>query len=107
MGMQKNILIDDDHTAVICDFGLSDLSRLLNVVSPDMASASEEIERYKAHELFYSRNNRNPTPSYESDVYSLGCVIHEVRTVARIWYGLFLITIFRSSSTTSAPLTSS
>jgi len=35
-------------------------------------------ERYKAPELFISRDNRRPVATFEGDIYSFGCVILEV-----------------------------
>jgi serine/threonine protein kinase len=103
MIVQRNILIDDERTALISDFGLSDLSKMWSAVSMDTMSPYGENERYNAYEIFPSRNNRDPKPSYESDVYSLGCVIHEVRPTGWHISREPRITNIHSSSTASAP----
>lgn len=79
MDDQKNIMIDELRVAQLCDFGLSEIAKLTGPASMPTTSPYGETERYRAHELFPSKKNRHPKPSYASDVYALGCVIHQVR----------------------------
>jgi len=74
---QGNVLIDDNFTARLCDFGL------VRVIHQDgaktgttTATAHHGTVRYLAHELV---NDPNPRPpSTASDVHALGCIGLEV-----------------------------
>jgi serine/threonine protein kinase len=76
--LQHNILIGDDGRGQLCDFGLV---RLFDWQGPRGLTTTTPYGgtlKYKAYELFRSEGNRNPLPTFASDVYALGCVIYEV-----------------------------
>jgi serine/threonine protein kinase len=76
---QKNVLVDKDGVAKLCDLGLVRLvdwegSRGLTTTSPYTGTAL-----YKAPELFISLVNRIPVATFEGDIYAIGCILLEVR----------------------------
>ena len=76
--MKSNILIDSNRSARIADFGLTSLLRhpsiSISVTAPSWGGTLQRM----APELFDGMTS----PSRESDIYSLGMVIYEVRYVA-------------------------
>lgn len=75
-----NVLVDKYGVGKLCDFGLVRLpywqdSAGMNTTTPYTGSTP-----YKAPELFASRENRFPVATFEGDIYSLGCVMLEVRS---------------------------
>jgi serine/threonine protein kinase len=74
--MQKNILVSDCGRALIADFGIS-----LIVVSMKLPSTqlSNGTMRWMAPELFKDDGENIPSMTLQSDVWSLGCVLYEVR----------------------------
>ncbi|KIM29317.1 hypothetical protein M408DRAFT_68273, partial [Serendipita vermifera MAFF 305830] len=72
-----NVLIDDCGVAKLCDFGLVRLVNWHGAAGMTTTTPYTGTELYKAPELFMSRENRHPVATFESDIYSLGCVILE------------------------------
>jgi len=73
-----NILVDDDGTALIADFGLATISVDLNTVPlSGTAVSSVGTVRWTSPELLFGWN---PAPTQESDSYSLGMLTYEVLT---------------------------
>jgi serine/threonine protein kinase len=77
---QANVLVGDDGVAKLCDFGLVRLAEWEGPAGMTTTSVYTGTERYKAPELFISSENRHPLASFEGDIYSLGCIMLEVRT---------------------------
>lgn len=67
-----NVLIDDDGTPQICDFGL--ISIILEEETSGMTTTSPftGTDRYLAYELLHDREQILPTIS--SDIFALGCI---------------------------------
>jgi serine/threonine protein kinase len=79
--LQTNVLVDDDGVAKLCDFGLVKLHDWEGVHGMTTTSPYAGTTRYKAPELFISNRNRWPEATLEADIYSLGCMMVEVREV--------------------------
>ncbi|KIM20542.1 hypothetical protein M408DRAFT_81867, partial [Serendipita vermifera MAFF 305830] len=75
----SNVLVDDIGAARLCDFGLVRLADWDGPAGMTTTSPYTGTERYKPPELFISKENRRPVATFEGDIYSLGCVILEVR----------------------------
>ena len=75
---KSNILVDSSHTARIADFGLTSILRNPSISMSVSPPAEGGTYQWMAPELF-SEDSR---PSKESDVYSLGMVVYEVRHVS-------------------------
>lgn len=80
---QVNVLIDDLGVAKLCDFGLVRLVDWRGDFGMTTTSPYTGTELYKAPELFISQENRHPLPTFESDIYSLGCILLEVSSGSR------------------------
>lgn len=74
------MLITDERKGQLCDFGLVSLAEWHGPAGMTTTSPHGGTVRYKAPDLFPSKTNRNPKPSFYSDVYALGCVTYEVST---------------------------
>jgi len=71
-----NVLIDDSHNAVLCDFGLSQIR--LDVTSSTLAAGAVDIlgtRNWMAPERLLGGPLREP-----GDIYSFGLTIYEVRS---------------------------
>ena len=80
---KANVLISDDHTACISDFGLAMIAQDLSIPgigsgSLPNTSAGHSPVRWTAPELFDFANGK-PSITFFSDVYSFGCVALEVK----------------------------
>ena len=71
--------MDSNGVAKLCDFGLVRLADWQGPAGMTTTSAYTGTERYKAPELFISVDNRHPVATVEGDIYSLGCIMLEVR----------------------------
>ena len=74
---KSNILIDSNYSARIADFGLTSLLRHPSISISVSAPAWGGTPQWMAPELFDGKSR----PSKESDIYALGMVIYEVRTL--------------------------
>lgn len=72
--------MDGHGVAKLCDFGLARLLEWEGPAGMTTTSPYGGTMLYKAYELFKSRENPYPLPSFASDVYALGCVILEAST---------------------------
>lgn len=70
--------MDDNGVAKLCDFGLVRLADWQGPAGMTTTSPYTGTERYKAPELFMSKENRHPVATFEGDIYSLGSVMLEV-----------------------------
>jgi len=99
---QKNVLVDKDGVAKLCDLGLVRLvdwegSRGLTTTSPYTGTAL-----YKAPELFISLVNRIPVATFEGDIYAIGCILLEVRMqVHKKLSAVLIVYVYRSSLNSS------
>jgi serine/threonine protein kinase len=72
---QANILIDDNGTAVLADFGFS---RIQYEISGSLSSSlTGGTGRYMSPEFLFDESNK---PTWSSDIWALGMVIYEVFT---------------------------
>ncbi|KAG8840836.1 hypothetical protein FRB96_008613 [Tulasnella sp. 330] len=85
----NNILLSDNNEALITDFGLS---RVFADEIPDIGGKSSIHNtnfRYKAPELWDKRpDGKQPKPSKESDIYSLGGTVLEIASKRAPFYGI-------------------
>jgi serine/threonine protein kinase len=76
---QANILISDDHHALLADFGLINVAFDSGATCADTSALVGGTVRWMSPELLHPENfglsNSNPTKP--SDVYALGMVIFE------------------------------
>ena len=81
---QLNILINKDGRACLADFGLTRVIAEFTSSGPDKSSGTL---MWMSPEVLWPEKfgYRNARPTKESDVYSLGMVIYEVRTIFVIW----------------------
>lgn len=87
--VQGNVLVDDDGTARLGDFGITAIITDPSVVEPGSTTTSKPgVVRYMAPELLnptqFNLANKNPTK--ESDVYSFALTTYEVGS-PRTTYG--------------------
>lgn len=83
---KANILINSEHRACLCDFGLTSVISDPDIVSLIFTTSNKDgSTRWAAPEVL---NSEHPRGSRESDVYSLAMVMWEVRV---IWGFLSLI----------------
>ncbi|KAF9789361.1 kinase-like domain-containing protein [Thelephora terrestris] len=76
-----NILIDDDGSACLGDFGITAVITDPSVVEPGSTTTSKAgVVRYMAPELLHPSqfNLKNSNPTKESDIYSLAVTSYEV-----------------------------
>lgn len=72
----RNILVNEDIRAVICDFGVA---KALN--DPAMPSGLTTTESFKGSVRYYSYElvvNQKPRKSLKSDIWAYGCVLLEI-----------------------------
>jgi serine/threonine protein kinase len=72
-----NILVDDG-VARLCDFGLSRLVHQQELGDLTATTVYDGPERYMAPEIFASVDVQRVIPTYEGDIYALGCIMLEV-----------------------------
>jgi len=72
--VQRNVLIDDDGTARLCDFGQSKLIGIAGFTATKFAGSV----RYLAPELLPTDSDEKLTPTRETDVYAFSMVALEV-----------------------------
>lgn len=70
--LQRNILIDGDGNAQLCDFGLVRIYLEEGSTGLTTTSAHTGTDRYLAYELVMGKDNPSPTTS--SDIYATGCI---------------------------------
>jgi serine/threonine protein kinase len=75
----KNVLISDEGVAQLCDFGLVSVAEWGGPTGINTSTPFAGTMRYEAYELLGSKENRDPRPTFASDVYAFGCVAYEVR----------------------------
>lgn len=78
---QGNILISDDGTACLGDFGITNIITDAAILGPDFEGILlPDVLRYTAPELLNSSQLRRPnsSPTKESDVYSFVMTAYEV-----------------------------
>ncbi|SJL06571.1 uncharacterized protein ARMOST_09913 [Armillaria ostoyae] len=80
---KDNILISDDHRAVIADFGISFVMGATTFGTSSTSSRKGGTVRWQAPEVL----NGNPN-SFSADVYSLACVYFEVFDGSMPWSNL-------------------
>ena len=73
---QKSILVDDSGAAQLRDFGLTQLAEWQQPIESTEASIFSGRDRYTAPELSHAPL---AAATFESDVYSVGCVLLKVR----------------------------
>ena len=82
--VQRNLLIDEEDTVRVGDFGIKGVITDPTVVEPGTATTSSEpgVVRYMAPELINPSqfNLMKGNPTKESDVYSLAITTYEVRS---------------------------
>lgn len=71
--------MDDDGVAKLADFGLVRLDQWEGPRGMTTTSPYSGTMRYKPRELFIGAENRWPEATFEADIYSLGCMMVEVR----------------------------
>lgn len=79
VSLQANVLIDEDETALLADFGLSVIANVGTSFTNHYAAKSSG---WTAPELLKPRDGCDDPlrPTCESDMYSFGCVCAEVST---------------------------
>lgn len=85
MVFKHNVLISDDDTALLCDFGLSVFA---SDHSNNYSSQRGGHDRCMAPELMDPGKFGlvSTRPTFASDVYSLGCLCYEVRFSEIFYY---------------------
>ena len=79
---QSNILIDDEGKACLCDFGLSSIAAEFQGTSYLTSTIGGNV-RWAAPELYrINEDDSIPTVTTQSDIYSFGSVVLEVRLYA-------------------------
>ncbi|TDL23370.1 kinase-like protein [Rickenella mellea] len=73
-----NILINENHSPVLCDFGLSWIESGFSALRPDTLQHGNT--RWLAPELLFPADGQEPAPSLASDMYSFGMVVLELFT---------------------------
>jgi len=75
----ENILLDEDGTHILCDFGLS---------KPQIYKMTKTCGTYNymAPELYYLGKNNNKTYDYKIDIFSLGSLIIELGNGDSLFY---------------------
>jgi serine/threonine protein kinase len=96
--LQTNVLVDDNGVVKLCDFGLVKLHDWEGAHGMTTTSPYAGTPRYKAPELFISNKNRWPEATLEADIYSLGCMMVEVREMLDPCRVRNALTFFGSSS---------
>jgi serine/threonine protein kinase len=80
MPPQLNVLVDDDGSAKICDFGLLRLVRESAPTGMTTKSSHTGTTRYLSYELVSGEDDYDGKPTTASDVYALACIGMEVCT---------------------------
>lgn len=73
--------MNDDGVAKLCDFGLALLPEWQVPMPLTAVSVYSNRGVYTAPELF-AKSSHYPVATFESDIYSLGCILLKVR---RLW----------------------
>jgi serine/threonine protein kinase len=81
-----NVLVDKHGIAKLCDFGLTRLPSWQGPAGMTTTTPYTGTTSYKAPELFPSAESRLPVATYEGDIYSLGCIMLEVRDSPDDWF---------------------
>jgi len=81
-----NVLVDMDERALLCDFGMFNVS---DVYGFDNEAALGRNTRWLAYELFKKDEGKaDPTTTPATDVYAFGCICYEVFTGVYPYYEL-------------------
>ncbi|KAG1749534.1 kinase-like domain-containing protein [Suillus lakei] len=81
-----NVLVDDDETAVLTDFGLSIILGGFTNLSVTYTDAKIGTLAWAAPELFPDPpGSKGPSPSPPSDVYSFACLMYLIFTGSHLW----------------------
>jgi serine/threonine protein kinase len=77
--LQTNVLVTDEGKACLCDFGLSSL--MLEFYDTTFCTSTiGGNARWAAPEIYHiTVDNAVPSATSQSDVYSLGCIMLQVR----------------------------
>ena len=85
---QPNILINNDKSAILCDFGLASITADAESAHASTVNSAGSIRWMAPERLSIFDGNSEPVPdairvTKESDMYSLAMVVIEVRTLPR------------------------